>query len=192
MEFSRQEYWRGLPFPTPGDLPSPRIEPSSLASPTLAGVPGEPLSQINGSCECEGFFWALHCVPLICVSGFMPILYCFDGYGTSSFVLLFQNSFDYSGSSCFHTNFRMICFCSMKNTFRTLIEIALYLQIFLGNIVILTVLILAKHEHGMVYLSICFNHFQLLLSISYTSQSTNLSPPWLNLFLGILFFLMQL
>jgi len=25
--FSRQEYWSGLPFPTPGDLPDPRIEP---------------------------------------------------------------------------------------------------------------------------------------------------------------------
>ena len=37
MEFSRQEYWSGLSFPTPGDLPYPRIEPESLASPTLAG-----------------------------------------------------------------------------------------------------------------------------------------------------------
>ena len=31
MEFSRQEYWIGLPFPTPGDLPDPRIEPGSPA-----------------------------------------------------------------------------------------------------------------------------------------------------------------
>ena len=29
MEFSRQEYWSGLPFPSPGDLPDPRIEPVS-------------------------------------------------------------------------------------------------------------------------------------------------------------------
>ena len=29
MEFSRQEYWRGLPFPSPGDLPNPRIKPGS-------------------------------------------------------------------------------------------------------------------------------------------------------------------
>ena len=35
MEVSRQEYWNGLPFPTPGDLPDPGIEPMSLASPTL-------------------------------------------------------------------------------------------------------------------------------------------------------------
>ena len=31
MGFSRQEYWSGLPFPSPGDLPNPRIEPRSLA-----------------------------------------------------------------------------------------------------------------------------------------------------------------
>ena len=30
-EFSRQEYWSGLPFPTPGDLPNPGIKPTSPA-----------------------------------------------------------------------------------------------------------------------------------------------------------------
>ena len=30
MEFPRQEYWSGLPFPTPGDLPEPGIKPESL------------------------------------------------------------------------------------------------------------------------------------------------------------------
>ena len=29
--FPRQEYWSGLPFPSPGDLPAPGIEPGSLA-----------------------------------------------------------------------------------------------------------------------------------------------------------------
>ena len=37
MKFSRQKYWRGLPFPPPGDLPDPGIEPASPVSPTLAG-----------------------------------------------------------------------------------------------------------------------------------------------------------
>ena len=37
MEFSRQEYWSGLPFPTLGDLPNPGIEPMSPASPAMAG-----------------------------------------------------------------------------------------------------------------------------------------------------------
>ena len=45
MEFSRQEYWSGLPFPSPRDLPNPGIEPMS---PALAGgffttmPPGKP------------------------------------------------------------------------------------------------------------------------------------------------------
>ena len=37
MGFPRQEYWSGLPVPLPGDLPDPRIKPSSLWSPLLAG-----------------------------------------------------------------------------------------------------------------------------------------------------------
>ena len=46
MGFSRQEYWSGLPFPSPGDLPNPGIEPMY---PALAGgffttePPGKPL-----------------------------------------------------------------------------------------------------------------------------------------------------
>ena len=45
MEVSRQDHWSGLPFPTPGDLPNPEIEPMS---PALAGrlfitvLPGTP------------------------------------------------------------------------------------------------------------------------------------------------------
>ena len=43
MGFSRQEYWSGLPFPSPGDLPNPGIKPLSFVSPTLARVPpGKP------------------------------------------------------------------------------------------------------------------------------------------------------
>ena len=37
MGFSRQEYWSGLPYPPPGDLPNPGIEPVSLTSLALAG-----------------------------------------------------------------------------------------------------------------------------------------------------------
>ena len=36
MEFYRQEYWSGLAFPSPGDLPNPRIQPTSLVSLALA------------------------------------------------------------------------------------------------------------------------------------------------------------
>ena len=41
MEFSRQEYWSGLPFPSPGDLPDPGIEPGSPAMQADA-LPSEP------------------------------------------------------------------------------------------------------------------------------------------------------
>ena len=37
VEFSRHEYWRGLPFPTPRDPPKPGIELTNLESPALAG-----------------------------------------------------------------------------------------------------------------------------------------------------------
>ena len=49
-EFSRQEYWSGLPFPPPGDLPRPGTEPLSLAFPALASrffttaPPGKPIN----------------------------------------------------------------------------------------------------------------------------------------------------
>ena len=48
MEFSRQEYWSGLPFPTAGELPNPEIELVAPESPVLAGgfftteTPGKP------------------------------------------------------------------------------------------------------------------------------------------------------
>ena len=41
MEFSRQEYWSALPFPSPGDLPNPGIEPGSPALQADA-LPSEP------------------------------------------------------------------------------------------------------------------------------------------------------
>ena len=36
MEFSKQEYWSGLPHPSPGDLPDPGMESTSRMSPTMA------------------------------------------------------------------------------------------------------------------------------------------------------------
>ena len=47
MGFSRQEYWSGLPFPSPGDLPDPGIEPGSpilQADALTSEPPGKPHS----------------------------------------------------------------------------------------------------------------------------------------------------
>ena len=49
MGFSRQEYWSGLPFPSPGDLPDPGIEPKSPALQADA-LTSEPLGKPVISC----------------------------------------------------------------------------------------------------------------------------------------------
>ena len=49
--FSRQEYWSGLPFPSPGDLPDPGIEPGSptfQAGPLTSEPPGKPVKEVEG------------------------------------------------------------------------------------------------------------------------------------------------
>ena len=54
MGFSKQEYLSKLPFPPPGDLPDPGIQPASLAPPILAGIffttasPGKPKVIVRG------------------------------------------------------------------------------------------------------------------------------------------------
>ena len=45
MGFSRQEYWSGLPCPSPGDLPDPRIKPGSPAL-QIDALPSEPLGNL--------------------------------------------------------------------------------------------------------------------------------------------------
>ena len=68
MGFPRQEYWSGLPFPPPGDLPEPGIEPPSLVSPALAG----------------GFFntgapWEAQYARLLLISGTSHVLFPMHG-----------------------------------------------------------------------------------------------------------------
>ena len=57
MGFCRQEYWSGLPFSSPGDLPAPRIEPTSPAAPALQ-VDSLPLSH-RASPKHPCLFWGL-------------------------------------------------------------------------------------------------------------------------------------
>ena len=51
MGFSREECWGGLPFPSLGDLPNPRVEPASLMSPALA----ERFVSTGNTCEAFSF-----------------------------------------------------------------------------------------------------------------------------------------
>ena len=68
MGLARQEYWRGLPVPSPGDLPNPGTEPTS---PALAGrfftyePSAKPLSQLQKDSISQGFL--LHACVLSCV-----------------------------------------------------------------------------------------------------------------------------
>ena len=65
-EFSRQEYWSGLPFPSPGDLPNPGIEPGSPAleaDALTSEPPGKPniylYKSLNKKQESFGILFAL-------------------------------------------------------------------------------------------------------------------------------------
>ena len=82
MELSRPEYWSGLPFPIPGDLLDPGIEPVSPASPALVGrfyttePPGKPESskksileinsrEINSGYTKTRIVWVLIMMPAL-------------------------------------------------------------------------------------------------------------------------------
>ena len=60
--FSKQEYWSGVPFPSPRDLPNAEIEPASLTSPALQVdslplmPPGKPFYLLRNSFSPWGFF----------------------------------------------------------------------------------------------------------------------------------------
>ena len=58
VEFSRQEYWRGLPFPTLEDLLDPGTEPASFASPASAG--GFFITAPPGKCVCVYIYIVVH------------------------------------------------------------------------------------------------------------------------------------
>ena len=69
MKFSRPEYWSGLPFPSPGDLPNPEIKPRSpalQADPLPAKPQGKPkntgvvsLSLLQGIFPTQELNWGL-------------------------------------------------------------------------------------------------------------------------------------
>ena len=58
MGFSRQEYWSGLPFPSPGDLPDPGIEPRSraLQADSLVSEPPEKPKFTKGGSQIQHLF----------------------------------------------------------------------------------------------------------------------------------------
>ena len=55
LEFSRQEYWSGLPFLSSGDLPDPEIEPGSPALQVNSLPPEPPGKQIAIDMDIDGY-----------------------------------------------------------------------------------------------------------------------------------------
>ena len=94
MEFSRQEYWSGLPFPSPGDLLSPGIEPRAFALQADA-LPSEP----PGKHLCREQGYSLVVVPGLSSTGSVAVAHGFScsaacgispGQGSNSHFLHWQ------------------------------------------------------------------------------------------------------
>ena len=82
MGFSRQEYWRGLPFPSPREFPNPGIKPTSLVSPAL------PTGLFTIMLESPHLGWAKLLMvsgtfAAVGVSAFTPLWSCFRQFSTA-------------------------------------------------------------------------------------------------------------
>ena len=81
MGFSRQEYWNGLPFPSPGDLPEPGIKPRSpaLGADALTSVPpGKPILTTGKGSEKNNLFFQQPIVGSLAVEVEVSIFACVD------------------------------------------------------------------------------------------------------------------
>ena len=124
MGFSRQGYWSGFPFPSPGDLPNPGIE---SGSPTLqtdslpSEPPGKPYSLQTGrqrKLPQPHLQWEVE-------ANILPGPICFLSWPSTpqlsvhlksrSFFFL-KTALVVRGLLCFHTNCEFFCFSSVKNT----------------------------------------------------------------------------
>ena len=91
--FSRQEYWSGLPCPSPGDLPNPGIEPTCLASPALeGGFFTTSATRTRSSSECNG--------RLVAGTDFIPHLPLSSTFVRSSNCAAIHCDFSGKGRKC--------------------------------------------------------------------------------------------
>ena len=84
MGFSRQQYWSGLPFPSPGNLPDPGIEPRSPTLQTDA-LPSEPPGKSKGKGSGPNYFLPSRSKSSFSIEPLLPpsgeILLDFQGRG---------------------------------------------------------------------------------------------------------------
>ena len=106
MGFSRQEYWSGLPFPSPGDLPEPGIEPGSLAF-QADSLPTElwgkmlPFGKISYKALIQVIYcgWQLHFLPVSCLAWGGPALRARGSESESATPSVFARLFKSMGCS---------------------------------------------------------------------------------------------
>ena len=106
MRFSRQEYWSGLPSPSPGDLPNPWFKPVSPTSPALQAdsLPTESLGKTNSKAPP---FFLMPVLELGYICQTLGMLACSPGFGlppTSFFTtkpLLWENPNNWLGQQSF-------------------------------------------------------------------------------------------
>ena len=98
MQFSRQEYWSGLPFPSPGDLPNPGIKtmsPALQADSLPSEPPGKPITYIH-SRVCVYIYIYIYIYMSIPVSQFIPPLgpqrFLYSGFQALEVTPLFPTS----------------------------------------------------------------------------------------------------
>ena len=86
MRFSRQEYWSGLPFPPPGDLPNPEIKP---VYPTVAGRFFITEPPEKHSCNCSWYYTfllSLHITYSLCLWSSLVVQVSSHGEVTQIFI----------------------------------------------------------------------------------------------------------
>ena len=84
MEFSRQEFWSGFPFPTPRDLLNPGIKPTSLMSAALADEFFTTCATWEATLRIYGFaFWSL---------SHFEFIFVYDVRKCPNFILLYAAS----------------------------------------------------------------------------------------------------
>ena len=120
--FSRQEYWNGLPFPPPGDLSDPGIEPEFPVPPALAGgsftasatweVPPHPHLPYPASLPQNTY---LLLIFIICFSIVVSFLEYKQQGGRKPCLLLFKNLFIFgcAGSLLLLQSLDLCCCCSL-------------------------------------------------------------------------------
>jgi len=109
MGFSRQEYWGGLPFPPPRDLPDLGIEPACLMSPALAG--GFFITRAPWSTPRLALFQSLVTFPFFDRSIRNVFLFLLIRAGEYCVVLVFFFKFIFGrpGSSLLHRGLLQLC-----------------------------------------------------------------------------------